>query len=70
MADPANAGIRREPDLPRQEEIVPPPPPPVQEFDLLDDEPDRDRAQARLVRRRLRLLARQVAVNPDDGLEL
>ena len=68
--DPANAGIRREPELPEQEEIVPPPPAPVQEFDLLDDEPDVDAAQARAIRQRMRMVARQVAMNPDDGINL
>jgi type IV secretion system protein VirD4 len=68
--DPANAGIRREPELPEQEEIVPPPPAPVQEFDLLDDEADVDAAQARAIRQRMRMVARQVAMNPDDGIEL
>ncbi|MBK5945818.1 conjugal transfer protein TraG [Rhodobacter veldkampii DSM 11550] len=68
--DPANAGIRREPELPEQEEIVPPPPVPLQEFDLLDDEPDVDAAQARAIRQRMRMVARQVAMNPDDGIEL
>src|SRR5690606_25181581 len=42
--DPANAGIRLEPELPEHEEIIPPPPPPSQEFDFLDDEPDVDAA--------------------------
>ncbi len=45
--DPANAGIRREPELPEHEEIVAPPPSPEQEFDILDDEPDVDAAKAR-----------------------
>ena len=68
--DPANAGIRREPELPSQEEIVAPPPSPEQEFDILDDEPDVDAAKARAMRQRMRMVARQVALNPDDGIEL
>ncbi|MDY6860351.1 MAG: conjugal transfer protein TraG [Pseudomonadota bacterium] len=68
--DPANAGIRREPELPEQEEILPPPPPPEQEFSLTDDEPDVDAAKARALRQRMRAVARQVALNPDDGMEL
>jgi hypothetical protein len=51
--DPANAGIRREPELPEHEEIIPPPPPPSQEFDFLDDEPDVDAAKARAMRQRM-----------------
>ena len=68
--DPANAGIRREPELPEHEEIVAPPPSPEQEFEFLDDEPDVDAAKARAMRQRMRMVARQVAMNPDDGIEL
>ncbi|ENQ7718338.1 conjugal transfer protein TraG [Bombella apis] len=68
--DPANAGIRREPELPSQEEIVAPPPSPEQEFEFLDDEPDVDTAKARAMRQRMRIVARQVAMNPDDGIDL
>lgn len=68
--DPANAGIRREPELPEHEEIVAPPPSPAQEFELLDDEPDVDASKARAMRQRMRSVARQVSMNPDDGIEL
>ncbi len=68
--DPANAGIRREPELPEHEEIVAPPPFPEQEFEFVDDEPDVDAAKARAMRQRMRMVARQVAMNPDDGIEL
>lgn len=68
--DAANAGIRREPELPEHEEVVPPLPPPAQEFELLDDEPDIDAAKASAMRQRLRIVARQASMNPDDGIEL
>lgn len=68
--DPANAGIRREPELPEHEEIVAPPRPPEQEFDLLDDEPDIDAAKARALRSHIRLVARQASLDPTDGIEL
>jgi type IV secretion system protein VirD4 len=68
--DPANAGIRREPELPEHEDIVPPPPSPAREFDILDDEPDVDAAKACAVRQRVRVVARQASMNPDDGIEL
>ena len=68
--DPANAGIRREPELPEHEEIIPPPRPPEQEFDVLEDEPDVDAAKARAMRQRMRLVARQASMNPSDGIEL
>ncbi|MCP9626514.1 conjugal transfer protein TraG [Rhodopseudomonas palustris] len=68
--DPANAGIRREPELPEHEEIVALPRPPEQEFDLLDDEPDIDAAKARALRSHIRLVARQASLDPGDGIEL
>jgi len=68
--DPANGGIRREPELPEHEEIVAPPVPPVQEFELLDDEPDVDAAKARAMRQRMRTVARQASLDPTDGIEL
>jgi type IV secretion system protein VirD4 len=68
--DPANAGIRREPELPEHEEIVAPPRPLEQEFDLLDDEPDIDAAKARALRSHIRLVARQASLDPADGIEL
>jgi type IV secretion system protein VirD4 len=67
--DPANAGIRREPELPEQEEVVLEPRKPVREFELPDDEPP-DAAQDRqALQRRSRRLARQVALDPGDGMD-
>lgn len=33
----------------------------------MDDEPDLDAAKARAMRQRMRIVARQVALNPVDG---
>jgi type IV secretion system protein VirD4 len=68
--DPANAGIRREPELPEHEDVVPPEHPCVQEFDVLDDEPDVDAARARAIRQQVRSVARQATMDPADGLDL
>ncbi|KXV49998.1 conjugal transfer protein TraG [Gluconobacter albidus] len=68
--DPANAGIRREPELPEHEDVVPPERPGVQEFDVLDDEPDVDAAKARTIRQQARSVARQATMDPADGLDL
>ena len=68
--DPANAGIRREPELPAHEEIIPPPPSPTQEFEPLDEEPDVDAAKANAMRARMRMVARQASLDPGDGIEL
>ena len=67
--DPDNAGIRREPELPQQEEVVPERRKPVKEFELADDE--RDASQdLQALQRRTRRLARQVALDPGDGMDL
>ena len=72
--DLANAGIRREPELPEHEAIAPETPTrPVREFDGLDDEPDAeaDGVKARVLQARAqRSLARQVSLDPDDGMAL
>ncbi|MFB2552743.1 conjugal transfer protein TraG [Ensifer soli] len=68
--DPANAGIRREPELPEHEEIAPPDHAPVGEFDILDDEPDVDAAKARSLRQQVTSVARQASMDPADGIEL
>jgi type IV secretion system protein VirD4 len=67
--DSANAGIRREPELPVHEEIVPVEREPHSEFDLLD-EPDTDAIKARVMHQSLKSLARQASMDPADGLDL
>ncbi|MCR8493432.1 conjugal transfer protein TraG [Brucella anthropi] len=69
-SDLANAGIRREPELPEHEEIIPPPTSPTQEFEALDEEPDVDAAKANAMRARMRMVARQASLDPGDGIEL
>jgi len=68
--DPANAGIRREPELPEQEEVVLEPRKPVREFELTDDEPPDSAQDRQALQRRTRRLARQVALDPGDGMDL
>ena len=70
--DPANGGIRREPELPEHEEIGPQPPSPAREFEF--DEENRDDADAALKTRALQRqfgnAVRQAPLDPDDGLSL
>ena len=67
--DPANAGIRQEPELPRHEAIDTPPREPLPELD--DAEPDdQDAIRARTLQGRVRATARQAAMDPDDGIAL
>ena len=68
--DPDNAGIRREPELPEHEEIVSEPRKPVQEFELADDESPDASENLQALQRRTRRLARQVALDPRDGMDL
>jgi type IV secretion system protein VirD4 len=68
--DPANSGIRREPELPEHENIAPEASKPLPEFDFTEDEGDGDAIRARVLRRNVSGLARQAAMDPDDGLEL
>jgi len=69
-ADSENGGIRREPTLPDHEAIVLEAPKPSLEFALLDDEPDDEAVGAQTMRQRFGSVARQAALDPDDGLRL
>jgi type IV secretion system protein VirD4 len=68
--DPANAGIRREPELPEHEDITPAPRKPAQEFDLPDDEVDDDAQRLRVLQLQVRATARQVSLDPADDMGL
>ncbi len=68
--DPANAGIRREPELPEHEDIITAPRKPAQEFDLPDDEADDDARRLRVLQRQVRATARQVSLDPTDDMGL
>ncbi|MCX7587779.1 conjugal transfer protein TraG [Phenylobacterium sp. 58.2.17] len=68
-ADLANAGLRREPDLPQHEEVAPPPPG-RPEFGFEDQAGDDDLVRRRALQQRMSGLARQASLDPDDGLEL
>jgi type IV secretion system protein VirD4 len=70
LDDPANAGIRREPELPEHEEIAPEQDKQAQEFGFIDDDPDDDAVRARAVRLQVRGFARQAAMDPGDGIDL
>ena len=68
--DPANAGIRREPELPEHEDIITAPRKPAQEFDVPDDEADDDAQRLRVLQRQVRATARQVSLDPADDMGL
>jgi type IV secretion system protein VirD4 len=69
--DPANGGVRREPELPLHEEIVSQPEPQANEFEFGNqDNADDDAAQSARLRQRMTGNARQVSLDPDDGIVL
>ena len=69
-ADPDNAGIRREPELPVQEEVAPELRNLSLEFELPEDEPDDAPQRAQVLQRQARAAVRQAALDPADDLGL
>ncbi len=72
-SDQANAGLRREPELPDHVAIAieMSDPKPAQEFEaLLDEEPEDIARQRQSLRRQMRGVARQVSLDPGDGMDL
>jgi type IV secretion system protein VirD4 len=69
VADPANGGIRREPELPEHEDIAPEQAKPSTEFAFEDDAGDKA-VRARVLRAQARGLARQASMDPNDGIDL
>jgi len=70
--DTANSGLRREPELPDHVAIAKETtePTPAEEFAaVFDDEEDAVR-QSRLIRQQMHGVARQAALDPNDGMEL
>ncbi len=69
---PVLCGIRREPELPEHEEIVPLESNTVlkPEAFLVEDADDDEAIKARVLRTQSRTLARQAAMDPDDGIAL
>ncbi|MEA2806543.1 MAG: type secretion system protein VirD4 [Alphaproteobacteria bacterium] len=68
--DPANAGIRREPELPEHEEVVPETPKAVREFDPVDEETDDEVQRQRVMQRTFGTVARQVSLDPGDDMQM
>lgn len=68
--DPATGGLRREPGLEPHEDIVPAAASPVNEFDDGAEEADTDSNRSRALARTMRRTARQVVLDPNDGIDL
>jgi type IV secretion system protein VirD4 len=72
-SDPANSGLRREPELPDHVAIARETTDqrPAEEFAImLDEEPEDVARQRQALRRQMRGVARQVALDPNDGMDL
>ena len=72
-SDQANSGLRREPELPDHVAIAKETTDqkPAEEFAMmLDDQPEDAARQRQALRRQMRGLARQVSLDPNDGMEL
>jgi type IV secretion system protein VirD4 len=65
-----NGGIRREPELPQQEDVVVKAPLAENEFDAAPDEGDAEAVQASALNRSMQGLARNVSLDPDDKMGL
>jgi type IV secretion system protein VirD4 len=70
ISDQANAGIRREPELPEHEEVAPDPAPAKAEFDFAEEETDDEVQRASTLRKQGMDIARQAAMDPGDDLGL
>jgi type IV secretion system protein VirD4 len=69
--DPANSGLRREPGLERHKDIaLERVKTPTNEFDPDAEEPKREVVVNRALARDMRLMARRIALDPGDGMEL
>src|SRR5271166_117393 len=68
VEDPANAGIRREPELPEHEEIAPEARKALYEFEPMEDEPDVEPQRQRMIQRTMGNVARQVSLDTADDM--
>src|SRR5262249_19075981 len=68
----ATSGLRRKPELTQHVAVAKetPTPQPRREFDVADETDDNTALQARALSQQMRGLARQAALDPDDGLGL
>ena len=71
QADLANSGIRREPEIPKHEDIAPKPKRPLGEFSFGDeDTAQSDAAHNQKLQEQMRGAARQASLDPGDGVSL
>jgi type IV secretion system protein VirD4 len=68
--DSANSGMRREPELPDHEEVAPQVAKPLQEFEPPEDDPDDEPQRRRVMERSMRVVARQITLDPADDMQM
>ena len=69
VEDPANAGIRREPELPEHEEIAPEPRKAINEFEPIEEDDDKPQRQ-RMMQRTMGAVARQISLDTGDDMQM
>jgi len=69
VEDPANAGIRREPELPMHEEIAPEPRKALNEFEPIEEDDDKPQRR-RLMQRTMGAVARQISLDTADDMQM
>ena len=70
VEDPANSGIRREPELPEHEEVAPEPCRVLNEFEPIEDDADDEPQRQRMMRRTMGAVARQISLDPGDDMRM
>ena len=70
IEDPANAGIRREPELPEHEEIAPESWKTINEFEPIEEEADDETQRQRAMRRTMGAVARQISLDTADDMQM
>jgi type IV secretion system protein VirD4 len=69
VEDPANAGIRREPELPEHEEIAPEPRKAISEFELTEEDEDEPQRR-RMMQRTMDAIPRQISLDAGDDMRM
>ena len=69
VEDPANAGIRREPELPEHEEIAPEPRKAINEFEPIEEDDD-EAQRRRMMQRTMGAVARQISLDTADDMQM
>jgi type IV secretion system protein VirD4 len=68
--DPANAGIRREPELPEHEEIAPESRKTINEFETIEEDGDDEPQRRRVMQRTMGTVARQISLDTADDMQM